>query len=86
MNVHTRWEDKADDATCIDWARKFFDDTARYATGGVYVNFISDGEERVPSAFGKNYERLAAIKKTYDPDNFFCANQNIKPAHREVTA
>lgn len=80
MNVHTRWEDKGSDKECIDWARKLFEATARFATGGVYVNFISEGEDLVPSAFGANYQRLAEIKKKYDPDNFFRINQNIKPA------
>ncbi|HEV8285137.1 MAG TPA: FAD-binding oxidoreductase [Chitinophagaceae bacterium] len=79
MNVHTRWEDSAMDASCIDWAREFFDKTAPYADGGVYVNFISEGENRVDAAFGTNYERLAKIKHSYDPHNFFRINQNIKP-------
>jgi FAD/FMN-containing dehydrogenase len=80
MNVHTRWEDPALDGQCVGWARKFFDETAQYATGGVYVNFISEGEERVTNAFGSNYERLAKLKRKYDPTNFFKTNQNIKPA------
>jgi FAD/FMN-containing dehydrogenase len=67
------------DASCIDWAREFFDKTAPYADGGVYVNFISEGENRVDAAFGTNYERLAKIKHSYDPHNFFRINQNIKP-------
>lgn len=79
MNVHTRWEDPSMDAQCIGWAREFFDATAKFATGGVYVNFISDGEERVPSAFSGNYDRLAKLKKKYDPTNFFRTNQNIRP-------
>ena len=79
MNVHTRWENNSDDAMCIDWARKLFDKTAPYSTGGVYVNFISEGEERVGAAFGSNYGRLAKIKSKYDPDNFFRINQNILP-------
>ncbi len=62
------------------WARKFFDTMTPFANGGVYANFISEGEERVSSAFGKNYERLAKLKKKYDPDNFFRMNQNIVPA------
>ena len=39
-----------------------------------------EGEERVKKTYGGNYERLAAIKKKYDPDNFFRVNQNIKPS------
>jgi len=34
----------------------------------------------VPAAYGANYQRLAALKKQYDPDNFFRLNPNIKPA------
>ena len=79
MNVHTRWEDKGMDAMCTDWSRKFFDTMAQYADGGVYVNFISEGEDRVSSAFGGNYERLAKLKSKYDPANFFRTNQNIAP-------
>ncbi len=39
-----------------------------------------DETDRVPSAFGGNLERLARIKSTYDPDNMFRVNQNIRPA------
>jgi FAD/FMN-containing dehydrogenase len=41
MNVHTRWDDPADDARCIGWARDFFRDAAPYASGGVYVTHVS---------------------------------------------
>jgi FAD/FMN-containing dehydrogenase len=52
----------------------------RYATGSVYVNFMpSDETERVKAAYGPNYDRLAGIKRRYDPDNFFHLNQNIAP-------
>ena len=48
---------------------------------GVYVNFLMDeGEERVRDAYGaEKYERLRALKRKYDPDNFFRLNQNISP-------
>jgi FAD/FMN-containing dehydrogenase len=80
MNVHTRWTDPAMDNACITWAREFFQASAPYATGGVYINFLTQDEsERVTQAYGKNYDRLVQVKKTYDPNNLFRQNQNIKP-------
>ena len=81
MNVHGRWEDPADDKLCIGWARDFFNATAPFASGGVYVNFLTADEgDRVRSAYGPNYDRLAQVKRQYDPDNLFRVNQNIEPA------
>jgi FAD/FMN-containing dehydrogenase len=39
-----------------------------------------EGQERVRASYRHNYERLAQIKRKYDPDNLFHINQNIKPA------
>ncbi|WP_273163163.1 FAD-binding oxidoreductase [Massilia timonae] len=87
MNVHTRWEDPADDERCIAWARAFFADATPYASGGVYVNFMPQDEgERTSDAYGANYARLAQIKATYDPDNLFRTNQNIRPASAAAAA
>lgn len=48
---------------------------------GVYVNFLShDGDGRVRAAFGDNYDRLAELKRRYDPENVFRVSQNIEPA------
>jgi FAD/FMN-containing dehydrogenase len=81
MNVHTRWDDPGDDDRCIAWARDFFNASAAYATGGAYINFMPEDEAgRVETVYGKNYERLAALKKKYDPDNLFRMNHNIHPA------
>ncbi|WP_231855088.1 BBE domain-containing protein [Photobacterium profundum] len=79
MNVHTRWDNTSQDGACFEWAREFYDATKPFATGGVYVNFISEDEDRVPGAYGANYERLAEVKAKYDSDNFFRLNQNISP-------
>lgn len=81
MNVHGRWQEKADDERCIGWAREFFKASAPFASGGVYVNFLTADEgDRVRSAYGPNYDRLAQVKRTYDPNNLFRMNQNIQPA------
>ena len=81
MNVHGRWSDKADDERCIRWARDYFKASAPFASGGVYVNFLTADEgDRVKAAYGQNYDRLARIKRTYDPANLFSTNQNIQPA------
>ncbi|MDQ3058436.1 MAG: FAD-binding oxidoreductase [Pseudomonadota bacterium] len=81
MNVHGRWDDPADDERCIGWARDFFKASAPFASGGVYVNFLTADEgERVQLAYGQNYERLAQVKRQYDPANLFSTNQNIRPA------
>lgn len=81
MNVHTRWQDPADDMRCIAWARELFDRAARFATGGVYVNFMPEDEtSRVRHAFGQSYQRLARIKAEVDPRNQLRMNMNIRPA------
>ncbi|MBI5267567.1 MAG: FAD-binding oxidoreductase [candidate division Zixibacteria bacterium] len=79
MNVHTRWENASEDKTCIDWARAFFRETQQYASGGVYVNFLTDDEsDRIKAAYGPHYDKLLSIKKMYDPENLFRMNQNIR--------
>jgi FAD/FMN-containing dehydrogenase len=80
MNMHARWESAEEDEACISWAREFFARVEPYATGSVYVNFMTEEEaERIPSAYGVNQNKLEQIKRKYDPDNFFRVNQNIKP-------
>jgi FAD/FMN-containing dehydrogenase len=81
LNVHGRWEDPAKDTKCIAWARELFQAASPLATGGAYVNFMTQEEQdRVRAAYGSNYDRLVAIKKKYDPENLFRVNQNIRPS------
>ena len=75
------WQDPSESAVNIDWARRCYQTAEPFLKAGGYVNYLGDeGESRVMAAYGANYERLGAIKKKYDPTNFFHLNQNIKPA------
>lgn len=62
------------------WAREFWSALEPYHTN-VYVNFLmEEGEDRIRQAYGDDkYQRLTALKRRYDPDNFFRLNQNIRP-------
>ncbi len=70
-----------------EWVRRFWSALEPHHTS-VYVNFLmEEGQERIRQAYGaQKYERLQALKGKYDPDNFFCRNQNIppKPSHRST--
>ena len=64
------------------WVKRFRQDISPYATGGVWLNFIGDeGQARIRAAYGdENYNRLAEVKREFDPGNVFRGNQNIRPA------
>lgn len=73
--------DPANNETITKWTKDYYDALHKYSVGGAYVNFLMDdeGSERVKAAYGKNYSKLASIKKKYDPKNLFRVNQNIIP-------
>jgi FAD/FMN-containing dehydrogenase len=74
--------DPAMATTLKEWAQACWRAVHPYNLSGAYPNFMMDdeGEARVKAAYGPNYDRLAAMKKTYDPTNLFRVNQNIQPA------
>ncbi|HEU4565870.1 MAG TPA: FAD-binding oxidoreductase [Gemmatimonadaceae bacterium] len=81
MNVHARWSDASQDEEYTTWARALFEAGAPYATGGAYVNFLTEDETaRVREVFDGNYDRLVAVKTRYDPRNIFRFNMNIPPS------
>jgi len=74
-------KDPADNDRMIKWAREYWESVHPYSTGGAYINMIMDeGTDRIKATYGDNYDRLAAIKATYDPSNLFRVNQNIAPS------
>jgi FAD/FMN-containing dehydrogenase len=74
LNIAGSWEQAADDRANMAWARDCFEAMRPCSTGGTYVNFLTEeeGRERIAAAYsGADLERLAAIKRKFDPDNLF---------------
>ncbi len=79
--VHSYWLKVAERKKSWDWVERFFAALQPQSTGAVYVNDLeNEGLARVRAAYGDKYERLALLKRKYDPDNVFRVNQNIIPA------
>ncbi|HLY89318.1 MAG TPA: BBE domain-containing protein, partial [Acetobacteraceae bacterium] len=64
------------------WGRGYWNAIHPFNLAGAYVNFMMDDEVqgRIQASYGENYQRLASVKATYDPQNLFRVNQNILPA------
>jgi FAD/FMN-containing dehydrogenase len=63
------------------WSIEYQEALHPYSAGGAYVNMMMDeGQDRVRASYRGNYDRLAQVKRTYDPENLFRINQNIIPA------
>jgi FAD/FMN-containing dehydrogenase len=79
LNVASAWEHAEDDTDNIEWARSAWRSMRQFSTGGTYINFLTEeeGDERTRAAYRTNYARLAEIKATWDPSNFFRTNKNI---------
>jgi FAD/FMN-containing dehydrogenase len=84
VSIDGQWIDAGDDADNVAWVRSTFESFQPFGTGSVYLNFTGRSDEEpsagVDSAYGRNLERLAEVKRTYDPDNLFNLNDNITPA------
>jgi FAD/FMN-containing dehydrogenase len=81
VNVAAFYDGEEDKPRREAWVAEF-SAALQQGDAGAYVNFVGDeGEARVRAAYpGKTWDRLAEIKRRYDPDNVFRRNQNIPPA------
>jgi FAD/FMN-containing dehydrogenase len=82
IGVESNWEDPADDDANVKWARDLVADMSRFPSGGAYLNFpgfLEEGEQLLKESFGPNYERLQAVKETYDPSGMFQGNRSVRP-------
>jgi FAD/FMN-containing dehydrogenase len=74
LNISSAWENRDEDELNIRWARECFEAMRPCSTGGVYINFLTEeeGSDRIEAAYGRaNLQKLAALKRKYDPDDFF---------------
>ena len=80
VNLAALYEKPDDKEIHEAWVTEFAA-ALRQSDNGAYVNFLADVDEAHVCAAYPNgaWERLAAIKARYDPDNFFHLNQNIPP-------
>ena len=81
LNIAGAWDKAEDDDANTRWARDAWTDLKQFSTGGNYINFLTADEtpDRVAAALGPNAKRLAEVKRTWDPGNFFRTNRNIIP-------
>ena len=78
--ILSQWSEETDSDRNVRWTRALFEAMQPHLEEAVYVNNLGDeGPPRVRAAYGENYARLVALKRIYDPDNLFRANQNIDP-------
>ncbi|MFC6285009.1 FAD-binding oxidoreductase [Nocardioides sp. GCM10027113] len=74
------WPDPAENDANIAWVRGYYDAIAPHSEEGGYINFMgADDQDRIEANYKENYDRLVSIKREYDPENRFRANQNIRP-------
>jgi FAD/FMN-containing dehydrogenase len=72
--------DPANVSAIRQWSIDYQEALHPHSAGGAYVNMMmEEGQERIRASYRDNYDRLASIKATYDPDNVFRVNQNIPP-------
>ena len=81
VTIITPYADPATEPAQRAWTDGLYEALAAH-DAGVYSNFLeAEGDERIRAAYpGGTYERLADIKRRYDPRNLFRMNQNIRPA------
>jgi FAD binding domain/Berberine and berberine like len=80
--IHPATDDPAESDRIVQWGRECWSALQPFFETAVYINALEDaleeGEHRVREAYGPNYERVAGLKKRYDPTSFFTSNQTVR--------
>jgi FAD/FMN-containing dehydrogenase len=75
------WTDPATTDANVAWTRDLYSALEPFFESRRYVNYLgSDDPDATRAAYGPNHDRLARLKREYDPDNVFRSNHNIVPA------
>jgi FAD/FMN-containing dehydrogenase len=80
LEILANWTEPERTDANIAWARGVFDEMRQCTGGKPNFNFPGvedDMKSFVSTAFAGQYERLAHVKRKYDPANVFRVNQNI---------
>jgi FAD/FMN-containing dehydrogenase len=81
FSLHADWVAPSGEASAKEWGTSFWSAMQPFVRSAVYSNYLGDeGPARARASYGDNYERLAVLKRKYDPTNIFCLNQNIAPS------
>jgi hypothetical protein len=77
----SQWTDPGDTERCTAWCRETHAALEPYLAPTRYMNYLGTDEAGDPAAvaYGTNYDRLRDLKRTYDPENVFHVNVNIRP-------
>jgi FAD/FMN-containing dehydrogenase len=81
VDAVAQWLDPSESERHIAWARQVWAGMEPFTTGA-YLNHLAsdDRPERIRASYGRNYERLVALKNKYDPTNLFRLNANVRPS------
>jgi FAD/FMN-containing dehydrogenase len=84
--IASGWTDPDATKENVDWTRETYAALEAHLARRRYVNYLDHDEagDAVRAAYGPNFDRLAEVKRRYDPDNVFRLNQNIDPARATV--
>ena len=81
LGVEAAWDDPSLDDAHREWGKVTMDALTPFTAEGHYVNdMMETGDDVARGVYGDaKYDRLVGLKRTYDPDNVFRLNQNIRP-------
>jgi hypothetical protein len=76
------WMDPSTTDANVAWTRDTYSALEPSFAGRRYLNYLSEDDigQAGSAGYGPNYDRIAKLKATYDPENVFHLNLNVEPA------